>query len=281
MAVSVSKRNPKPSSREGNETMRHFPFGCLCRLLYRLPTAVLLLVLVFLWSSTTTIISGNIVHVCVSTRKLQLNNLYCLSAGTQPNIKPFPVMKNFTLADNTVKEVADSVPESHPVSIFRPNEHSARDEEIENAARSIEEQLELHRSWVAHSKERSCAGRGMFVYDLAPKFNKDLMAQCNDMVSWMDLCKHMVNGGLGQPMPRLGNHWYQTHQYSLEPIFHSRALNHPCRVHNADQAKLFYVPFYGGLDILRWHFKNVSDEVKDRLGLELEDEWILVGHSVP
>ncbi|KAI4343254.1 hypothetical protein MLD38_027782 [Melastoma candidum] len=139
------------------------------RLLYRLPTAVLLLVLIFLWSSTTTIISGNIIH------------------------------------------------------------------------------LELHRSWIAHSKERSCSGREIFVYHLPLKFNKDLRAQCNDMVSWMDLCNHMVNGGLGQPMPRVGNHWYQTHQYSLEPIFLSRALNHPCRVHNANQAKLFYVPYYAAL----------------------------------
>ncbi|CAN4127381.1 unnamed protein product [Withania somnifera] len=78
--------------------------------------------------------------------------------------------------------------------------------------------------------------RGIYVYDLPTKFNKDLVAQCADMIPW-----------------NLGKGWYQTHQYSLELIFHSRILNHPFRVHNADAAKLFY---------------NVSNDVKDLLGVE-------------
>ncbi|KAF7810271.1 putative xyloglucan galactosyltransferase GT20 [Senna tora] len=90
-----------------------------------------------------------------------------------------------------------------------------------------------------------------------------------EMVPWQDLCKYFKNQGLGEPMAKLGKGWYQTHQYSLELIFHSRILKHPCRVYNENEAKLFYVPFYGGLDILRWHFKNVSNDVKDSLGLEL------------
>lgn len=55
----------------------------------------------------------------------------------------------------------------------------------------------------------------------------------------------------------------------MEPIFHSRVLKHPCRVFDHNQAALFYVPYYGGLDILRWHFKNVSNDVKDSLAMEL------------
>ncbi|EXC66440.1 Xyloglucan galactosyltransferase KATAMARI1 [Morus notabilis] len=93
------------------------------------------------------------------------------------------------------------------------------------------------------------------------------------MVPWMDFCKYFGNEGLGEPIPKLGKAWYRTHQYSLEPIFHSRVLKHPCRVQNENEAKLFYVPFYGGLDILRWHFKNVSNDVKDTLGLELV-KWL-------
>lgn len=53
-----------------------------------------------------------------------------------------------------------------------------------------------------------------------------------------------------------------------------RVLKHPCRVYKQEEAKLFYVPYYGGLDILRWHFKNnVTNAIKDSLGLELI-QWL-------
>ncbi|EHA8592299.1 putative Xyloglucan-specific galacturonosyltransferase 1 [Cocos nucifera] len=117
--------------------------------------------------------------------------------------------------------------------------------------------------------QRSCDNRGIFVYDLPSKFNRDPMAQCQDLLPWTDLCEYFANDAMGQPMPRLGKGWYRTHQYSLEPIFHLRILNRPCRVHDYNNAKLFYVPFYGGLSILRWHFKNVSSDVKDMLGVLL------------
>ena len=81
------------------------------------------------------------------------------------------------------------------------------------------------------------------------------------------------NEGLGEPIAKLGKGWYKSHQYSLELVFHSRVLKHPCRVYDENVAKLFYVPFYGGLDILRWHFKNVSNDVKDSLSLELV-KWL-------
>ncbi|KAL8106789.1 hypothetical protein AgCh_023527 [Apium graveolens] len=77
------------------------------------------------------------------------------------------------------------------------------------------------------------------------------------------------NEALGEPIPKVVKAWYNTHQHSMEPIFHSRVMKHPCRVYNENEAKLFY----GGLDILRWHFKNASPDVKDTLALELV-EWL-------
>jgi len=124
---------------------------------------------------------------------------------------------------------------------------------------------------------RSCEGRGVFVYDLPPKFNKDILARCSDILPWASLCDLLNNEGMGKPVPELGKGCYTTYQFSLEIIFHSRILNHPCRVRNAEDATVFYVPFYGGLDTLGWHFKNVSNGVKDALGLELvrwlESQW--------
>ncbi|KAL5181908.1 FT-interacting protein 1 [Glycine soja] len=85
----------------------------------------------------------------------------------------------------------------------------------------------------------------------------------------LQLHRSWSNEGLGEPIAKLGKGWYKTHQYSLELVFHSRVSKHPCRVYDENVAKLFYVPFYGGLDILRWHFKNVSNDVKESLALEL------------
>ena len=160
----------------------------------------------------------------------------------------------------------------NPVPIADNSTGNERDE-VENAVKIVEEQLRAHRSWTANGNTGDCNGRGVFVYDLPPKFNKELVDHCYDMIPWMDFCKYLSNEALGEPILKLGKGWHQTHQYSLEPIFHSRVLKHPCRVYNQNEAKLFYVPFYGGLDILRWHFKNVSSDVKDTLGLELI-QWL-------
>ncbi|KAB1200009.1 Xyloglucan galactosyltransferase KATAMARI1 [Morella rubra] len=330
MSVSVSKKKSKPSKKQeanGPGLCFSFALSFLCRI----PATLFLLILIYLWCSSTTIISGNIVHVCVSSRKL--NNLYCLSAGTQPNIDiPIPGINNSAINPNAManiketinvvregttpvtensadkdrkdQEVADAVEvvnavledpnltsegsveedknelvadaqkvmdtsQDDPNPVNRREVDKARDEEIATAKKAVEEQLQLHRSWRSDKNHAVCDGRGIYVYDLPSKFNKDLMGQCHDMVPWADFCKYFENEALGQPITKLGEGWYQTHQYLLEPIFHSRVLKHPCRVYNENEAKLFYVPFYGGLEVLRWHFKNVSNHVKDTLSLEL------------
>ncbi|XP_074333883.1 xyloglucan-specific galacturonosyltransferase 1-like [Apium graveolens] len=162
---------------------------------------------------------------------------------------------------------------NHIVSNIVDNNNNTL-KEFESAVKVVEEHLQVHRSWRSNSSSlTTCDGRGVYVYDLPPKFNKDLVAQCSDMSPWLDFCQFFRNGALGEPIPKLGKAWYNTHQYSLEPIFHSRVMKHPCRIYNENEAKLFYVPFYGGLDILRWHFKNASPDVKDALALELV-EWL-------
>ncbi|OWM72033.1 hypothetical protein CDL15_Pgr017916 [Punica granatum] len=315
MAVSLSKKRSSSSSKAAAEDVVERPgrdYCCLCsvlcKVLYRIPVAVLLLFLLFLWSSSTTIISGKIVHVCVSSRKL--NNLYCLSAGAQSQpsfeLPEVPVFRNISrvlsndeditketagaaresslpvltfsgipsIDRNSSKAVSSVVPENPvpvPVPIIKTSVEKEPEEDTADAMKAVKEQLDVHRSWVSsHSgNNMKCDGKGIYVYDLPSKFNKDLIGQCSDIVPWIDFCKYFENNAMGEPIPKLGDHWYGTHQYSLEPIFHSRILKHPCRVYNENEAKLFYVPFYGGLDILRWHFKNVSTELKDSLSLEL------------
>ncbi|KAF2313287.1 hypothetical protein GH714_010152 [Hevea brasiliensis] len=297
MAISMSKKkcrlpsNPKEERKE----------LCLCdaiwfQILSRIPALAVLLILIFLWSSSTTIISGNIVHVCISSRKLSIN-LYCLSAGTQPNFEiPIPSIDNSSTSARTseiiegidvsssingsVREVAQvgSPITNNITDVANVSEDpnlivKDRNEEVENAKKIVEEQLQLHRSWTSNGNPAVCDERGIYVYDLPSKFNKDLVGQCGDMIRWIDFCKYFDNEALGRPIEKLGKGWYDTHQYSLEPIFHQRILKHPCRVYSENEAKLFYVPYYGGLDILRWHFKNVSTDVKDILALELMN-WL-------
>lgn len=63
---------------------------------------------------------GNVVHVCVSSRKL--NNLYCLSAGTQPNFDiPIPVINNTDIGPSSInggiKEIVNVV-QDDPKPVF-------------------------------------------------------------------------------------------------------------------------------------------------------------------
>lgn len=270
--TNFSKKKTKVCSNE------QFFYSFLSKLIFFIPITILLLLLIFLWSSSSTIISGNIIHLCFQSRKLY--DLYCISAGTQPNLNV-----SSTLSSNVsaTKIVDDLQQKSTRLGIpIPPGYHAFRngmvksDEELLVAYNDVEDQLAVHRSWTSTSQIGNatlCDGRGIYVYELPMKFNKDLVSQCADMIPWVDLCKYFSNDAMGEPVEKIGKGWYQTHQYSLELIFHSRVMNHPCRVQNISEAEVFYVPFYAGLDVLRWHFKNVTNDIKDSLGLELV-KWL-------
>ncbi|KAK6783311.1 hypothetical protein RDI58_021108 [Solanum bulbocastanum] len=84
MAISVSKKKAKINKKVEHKEESFFFSSFLAKFLFRIPSIVLVLILIFLWSSSTTIISGKVVHVCISSRKL--NDLYCISAGTEPHL---------------------------------------------------------------------------------------------------------------------------------------------------------------------------------------------------
>ncbi|XP_074270355.1 xyloglucan-specific galacturonosyltransferase 1-like [Silene latifolia] len=212
--------------------------------------SLLAVLIIFIWSSSTSILSDTTVRICATSRKF---NLFCEI--------PLPVINVIQKESHFPPSASQSAPSNN--------------KEMVNARKEVERQVSVLRSYIAKSKALNalnCDGRGIYVYDLPTKFNKDLLAKCKE-ITWLDFCKYLSNDGIGEPLLELGNGWYNTHQYSLEPIFHSRVLNHPCRVKTAEEANLFYVPFYGGLDVLRWHFKNVSNDLKDALSHELVD-WL-------
>ncbi|KAL2621438.1 hypothetical protein R1flu_001643 [Riccia fluitans] len=128
----------------------------------------------------------------------------------------------------------------------------------------------------------SCDGRYIFVYNLPSRFNSDLVGQCDTLLPWFDFCDYFKHEGLGlvvnteernshgEAVLVPGGSWHLTHQYALELIFHARLKNYECLTTDESKANLFYIPYYGGLDVIRWHFTdNVTNEHRDALTWEL------------
>ncbi|CAN6464072.1 unnamed protein product [Victoria cruziana] len=168
----------------------------------------------------------------------------------------------------------------HGCSVRRSNQS----EGIDYAIATVENQIHKLRS-LAHNNTckgpcngTACQGKGIFVYDRPPKFNKDILDGCADIFPWMNFCGYLSNQGLGHPVHELGSNWYATNQFSLEPIFHSRIKNHPCRVFDEEKASLFYIPFYAGLNAIKGNSHDSPVHTKDQLGLELV-EWIKYKNS--
>lgn len=123
----------------------------------------------------------------------------------------------------------------------------------------------------ASSLTRTCDYNfSVYVYDLPGEFNIGLLHNCRHLNIYADMCPHVANNGLGQPLHRggSGGTWFATHQFIAEMIFHARVVNHPCRTFEPDNADIFYVPFYGGLyasSVFREHNLTKRDELAVRL----------------
>ncbi|MCO5582311.1 hypothetical protein L7F22_036204 [Adiantum nelumboides] len=122
-----------------------------------------------------------------------------------------------------------------------------------------------------------CSAGRIYVYDLPSRFNADLLMQCSTIVPWTDLCPALDNNGIGMALDLpswLGTGiWYNTSQFGGEVIYHARMLEHPCRTLDRDQASVFFVPFYAGLDVARYLFVSSTPKQRDELSHMLL-EWL-------
>lgn len=97
----------------------------------------------------------------------------------------------------------------------------------------------------------NCTGRNVYSYKLPPEFNVALAEMCKELPPGK--CFQIENEGMGK---RLENNtwsppgkWFDTQQEALEVYFHTLLLKtYGCLVHNPDQANIFHVPYYAGLD---------------------------------
>uniref|UniRef100_A0A7I4DXB6 Exostosin GT47 domain-containing protein n=1 Tax=Physcomitrium patens TaxID=3218 RepID=A0A7I4DXB6_PHYPA len=103
-------------------------------------------------------------------------------------------------------------------------------------------------------------GKYIYVYDLPPEFNVDLVKRCDSLLPWFGLCEYFENSGLGKPVA--SDQRKNRSSQILQPIERWFNTHH--------KAPLFYVPYYGGVDVIRWHWAlNATNEKQDALGRQL------------
>ncbi|XP_062204932.1 xyloglucan galactosyltransferase KATAMARI1 homolog [Phragmites australis] len=133
-----------------------------------------------------------------------------------------------------------------------------------------------------------CGGRYIYVQELPPRFNADMVRSCGTLSPWTDMCGYTANGGFG-PQLRSGDEgefqetgWYDTDQHALDVILHDRIRRYECLTDDPSLAAAVFVPFYAGLDVAR-HLWGYNVSTRDALALELADlltarpEWRAMG----
>ncbi|XP_058185693.1 xyloglucan galactosyltransferase XLT2-like [Rhododendron vialii] len=127
---------------------------------------------------------------------------------------------------------------------------------------------------------KGCDSGRIYVYDLPPMFNYDLMNNCNQLEPPDNECDRNLNDGLGPAAREFAGMlpesiipaFYWTDMYWGEVVFHNRMLNHKCRTLEPESATAFYIPFYAALDV-RKHLFNHTVRERDMLP-EMLTDWV-------
>ncbi|MBA0859709.1 hypothetical protein Goshw_009869 [Gossypium schwendimanii] len=137
------------------------------------------------------------------------------------------------------------------------------------------------------NKSDPCGGRYIYVHNLPPRFNEDMLKECKSLSLWTNMCKFTSNEGLGPPLENVegvfeNTGWYATNQFAVDVIFNNRMKQYECLTNDSSIAAAIFVPFYAGFDIARylWGY-NISR--RDAASLDLVDwlmkrpEWGIMG----
>ena len=139
----------------------------------------------------------------------------------------------------------------------------------------------------AENKSDPCGGRYIYVHELPPRFNEDMLRDCEKLSVWTNMCRFMSNDGLGPPLSDeegvfSSTGWYGTNQFSVDVIFGNRMKQYECLTKDSSIAAAVFVPFYAGFDIARYLWgHNIS--TRDAASLDLVDwlmkkpEWNVMG----
>ncbi|KAI3460998.1 hypothetical protein Pfo_017661 [Paulownia fortunei] len=139
----------------------------------------------------------------------------------------------------------------------------------------------------AENKSDPCGGRYIYVHDLPPRFNEDMLKECRSLSLWTNMCEFTTNAGLGPPLENVegvfsNTGWYATNQFAVDVIFNNRMKQYECLTNDSSLAAAIFVPFYAGFDIARYLWgHNIS--TRDAASLALVDwlvkrpEWGIMG----
>lgn len=91
--------------------------------------------------------------------------------------------------------------------------------------------------------DQICPFGTVYVYDLPPVVNRDLVEHCDELDPWTSQCNATANNGFGlqarslqSVLPQeIAPAWYWTDLYSLEIVYHHRILDYRCRTLVQDQ----------------------------------------------
>ncbi|XP_047084142.1 xyloglucan galactosyltransferase KATAMARI1 homolog [Lolium rigidum] len=139
-----------------------------------------------------------------------------------------------------------------------------------------------------------CRGRYVYVHELPPRFNADMLSGCANLEGqWPDMCKQVSNAGLGEPLlhpdqldgevPGGGaltnsSGWYATQQFGLDAIFHARMRRYECLTNDSSAAAAVFVPFYAGFEfsLHQWGYDEATRDAASRdlaSWLKSRPEW--------
>ncbi|XP_078427713.1 exostosin family protein [Wolffia australiana] len=133
------------------------------------------------------------------------------------------------------------------------------------------------------NKSDPCGGKYIYVHELPSRFNDDMIKDCRRLSLWTNMCKFIVNSGLGPPLENVegvfsSSSWYATNQFAVDVIFRNRMKQYECLTNDSSIAAAIFVPFYAGFDISRylWGYNiSVRDSASKALvdWLEKRPEW--------
>ncbi|XP_017969477.1 PREDICTED: xyloglucan galactosyltransferase MUR3 isoform X1 [Theobroma cacao] len=137
------------------------------------------------------------------------------------------------------------------------------------------------------NKSDPCGGRYIYVHNLPPRFNENMLRECKSLSLWTNMCKFTSNEGLGPPLENVegvfeNTGWYATNQFAVDVIFNNRMKQYECLTNDSSIAAAIFVPFYAGFDIARYLW-GYDISRRDAASLDLVDwlmkrpEWGIMG----
>lgn len=150
-----------------------------------------------------------------------------------------------------------NIKHSEPLEAEQGRKNFQSEESEQEQEEQPEAQFEKH----GRQDNNHCDGRRVYTYDLPSSMNTDILKNCSGkLVHWLNFCAHHQNYGFGTAVnttnKKFRKDWYGTDAYMLEVIFYERMRTYSCRTSNPEEADLFFIPFFSGLDALPYLYTD-------------------------